>query len=481
MYSLAQISTEEANPNQPMHIRGQEQSIHASTDNTDREMSKKRNPEEGEKVEGSKMKGQNGSKQNEYDITGAVNQSKALEVGKKFNTGVEDSTMPFSCTMCSLKLPTHRDLYRHMRAHKGRQPKTNCMGNAGQNTQHIENIQHMENVDQDLQGETADVEPNTKKLVLCDLCSYVGGSNTQLKEHMQDSHKGEKPFRCEVCGKGFPRKSSLQQHELTHTQQKDHECECGLKFGQKSNLIRHQKTHTGQKDHLCTVCGLGFQRRTELTTHMMKHTGVKPFVCEVCKKTFATKQGRDAHLKIHKGEASHQCEECGKTFNQLSGFIVHRRQHTGERPYKCVTCDATFALPDSYRSHLLIHTGEKPFKCTNCNAAFRSYPNLQSHIKTHSAEKKYICDHCEMRFAQSSSLNRHLHQHSVPRPFKCDQCDSAYTRAEYLRQHKSRHHEANVPESVRKDPLSTAEGSTYPPVAPSEVSKEIPSTIATPD
>ncbi|XP_065561614.1 zinc finger protein ZFP2-like isoform X2 [Artemia franciscana] len=162
----------------------------------------------------------------------------------------------------------------------------------------------------------------------------------------------EKPYKCELCGKGFTQNNYLKSHMKFHTKEKQFQCEiCKNFFSRKSNLTTHLRTHTGEKPYVCEICGKRFSQTHNLTIHMRVHTGEKPFKCEVCEKNFKKMQSLTIHMRSHTGEKPFKCEICMKEFIHMQSLIIHMRTHTGEKPFECSLCKRRF----SQKQHLSLH------------------------------------------------------------------------------------------------------------------------------
>ncbi|KAG8224382.1 hypothetical protein J437_LFUL005204 [Ladona fulva] len=116
---------------------------------------------------------------------------------------------------------------------------------------------------------TSSATTNTNgELHKCIDCDKVFNKACYLTQHNKTFHSGDKPFKCNLCGKRFPAEYLYQEHLTKHAGEKPYKCEiCPKQFNHKTDLRRHMCLHTGEKPYSCEVCGKGFIRKD----HMLKH------------------------------------------------------------------------------------------------------------------------------------------------------------------------------------------------------------------
>ena len=132
---------------------------------------------------------------------------------------------------------------------------------------------------------------------------------------------------------------------------------CEYSTYQKGHFNRHMRTHTGEKPHRCDHCGRRFTNAESLVKHAATHIADFPFHCRACFKGFSLKAEVLAHEKCCR-KRHYECHVCKKFFTCVKDELIrHMRIHTGDKPFRCGICMKHFGWKHDLKRHLnTIHT-----------------------------------------------------------------------------------------------------------------------------
>ena len=161
--------------------------------------------------------------------------------------------------------------------------------------------------------------------------------------------------KCEVCGKVCKGKGAYRAHSLTHTEERNVQCDrCPKRFKTKSLLRSHIKTvHEGRYDPVdpCSICSETFKFKASLKVHQYRAHGVGDLMlCPHCGFKCFTPTRLKLHMLSHE-DATLQCSYCKKMLKNKKNLESHERIHTGEKPYTCSICDAGFPSEKGLAQH----------------------------------------------------------------------------------------------------------------------------------
>ncbi|XP_059140511.1 uncharacterized protein LOC131928465 [Physella acuta] len=123
-----------------------------------------------------------------------------------------------------------------------------------------------------------------------------------------------------------------------------------------------KKSHHKKKEktNVCDVCGRGFAEKYTLNRHMLTHTHVKPFSCSKCNMSFSRSDGLAKHMAAgHRRIDAHHCDVCGGTFNSEVSFEQHRREYGNTLPFVCNLCMLAFSQCCHLNYHMKSHSLSK--------------------------------------------------------------------------------------------------------------------------
>ncbi|KAJ8344269.1 hypothetical protein SKAU_G00315980 [Synaphobranchus kaupii] len=292
-----------------------------------------------------------------------------------------------------------------------------------------------------------------KKTFQCELCSYTCPRRSNLDRHMK-SHTDERPHKCHLCGRAFRTVTLLRNHLNTHTGTRPHKCgDCDMAFVTSGELVRHRRyKHTHEKPFKCSMCDYCSVEVSKLKRHIRSHTGERPFQCSLCSYASRDTYKLKRHMRTHSGEKPYECYICHARFTQSGTMKMHILQKHTENVAKfhCPHCDTVIARKSDLGVHLRKQHSyiEQGRKCRYCEAVFHERYALIQHQKSHKNEKRFKCEQCDYACRQERHMVMHRRTHTGEKPYSCSHCEKTFRQKQLLDMHFRRYHDPNfVPTS----------------------------------
>ncbi|CAB0039581.1 unnamed protein product [Trichogramma brassicae] len=266
-----------------------------------------------------------------------------------------------------------------------------------------------------------------------------------LVKHVNAEHNGVR-HACNVCGKKYKFKSSLQFHIDSMHRKNAFVCDtCGKEFPQKVNLKIHVNAEHNGVRHACNVCGKKYKFKSGLKFHIDSMHRKIALACDICGKEFSQKGNLKIHVNAEHNCVKHSCDLCGKKYKYKRSLKFHTDSFHRKIAYACNICEKTYTSKQMLRLHKDSTHRKIRYACDICGKKFKQKATIGDHIKaahadiTRDSQKQTSKFESKLKVRTDSSVHNGVTQSS------CNICGKTFARKAQLRIHTKTAHNGVKP------------------------------------
>ncbi|XP_037884704.1 zinc finger protein 568 isoform X1 [Glossina fuscipes] len=247
------------------------------------------------------------------DIQNNVKKNKKTELFTHIEKVTEAGTTRYRCTECNKVFNSRSQKYYHLSCNTEEQQKLHKCEKCQKVFAKISHLKYH-------------LESHTSTEWRCSQCSKVFGNRLILRKHEKIHDEKMQSITCLHCGINYRSKASLATHVAAkHNKILVHGCsQCDKSYASKSMLQQHLLTHQ-TKRYCCTVCGKGFPRNSSLKSHFKRHSKIVMYQCSRCWRNFTDLASFRRHNKQHQNSLKYRCIHCDTTILRKDNMLRHVR------------------------------------------------------------------------------------------------------------------------------------------------------------
>jgi KRAB domain-containing zinc finger protein len=197
----------------------------------------------------------------------------------------------------------------------------------------------------------------------CKWCNALLSNEEEMLKHRIEMHGSS----CAACGLKFKGINTMLKHlRVEHPDFKVDFSQCITENSLKSNQFSVFQSNT------CEICGKSFISKYSLNVHYETHNSNKPFLCDSCGKNFKSRRKLKHHKCNNDDEDQerivNECHICGKRYTFRSSLKRHLLRHTGNKNFQCHVCCKRFYGATNLKNHMVVHERSTVYECQMCCA-----------------------------------------------------------------------------------------------------------------